>query len=410
LRVRTLTHKARVLERYLRYEEALGTLEQAERLAENVDVVTQAGVWNARGTLMAYAVGEAEPVEELAQRAMEALAGLNSLEARVERANALNNLGVATWLTLKLDLAEEYPQQALGIRREIGNTNQIAISLLNFGLAMRENNNPQAEQHLMEAIDLLEETDQLANLARAHNAMGYLKVKQAQYPLAQQHFERAVALSRSLGEDYVLPDFVNNLGLTFFFQNSYEQARDYFAEATLKKASALNNQSRAMYYCNKAEAELCLGLLEDAKLSVGSAFDLLHGKASVWWTDAHYFQAECAVLENALEDARSSYQAALEAACTFNNAAKQATVLSRLATLDLDLRIAQQAVDMSDSPISRAALQAASKKFPNAIKTIQAVNSAYEEGRLMVDIARHTKDQKMLEKGFSLLKLPFRAG
>ncbi len=410
LRVRTLTHKARVLERYLRYEEALGTLEQAERLAGNVDVVTRAGVWNARGTLIANAMGDADAVRDLGQRALDALEGLNTLEARTERGNALNNLGYAAWLILDLNSAEHHHQQALEIRREIGSTNQIATSLLNLGLAMCENDNSQAEQHLTEAIELLERADQLANLARVHNAMGHLKVKQAQYLLAQQHFERAIQLSRSLGEDYVLPDFVNNLGSALFFQGLYEQAKNYFVEATLKKASALNNQSKAMYYCNKAEAELCLGLLKDAKASVKSAFALLQGKASIWWADAHYFQAECAVLENALEDARSSYKAALEAARTFSNAAKQATVLSRLATLDLDLKLAQQAVDTSDSPISRAAFQAASKKFPNAIKTIQAVNSSYEEGRLLLDIARQTNDQKMLEKGFRLLRLPFRAG
>lgn len=409
LRVRTLTNKARVLERYLRYEEALRMLEQAERLAEGVDVVTRAGVWNARGTLLSYAMGDAEGVRDLGQRALGALEGLNTLEARIERANALNNLGVATWLLRQLDLAEEYHQRALEIRREIGNTNQIATSLLNLGLAMRDHDDPNAEQPLTEAIRLWEQTDQLANLARAHNALGYLTGKQAKYAPAQQHFERAIALSRSLGEDYVLPDFVNNLGWVLFVQGLHEKARTYFAEAAHQKASALNHQSRAMYYCNKAEAELCLGLLEDAKASAEDAFALLQGKASIWWADAHYIQAECAVLENELEKARSRYRASLEAALASGNAPRQAGALSRLATLDLDPKLAQQAVQLSDTPVTRAALDAASKKFPSAIKLIQAANSAYEEGRLTVDIARHTNDSRMLEKGFGLLKLPFRA-
>lgn len=409
LRVRALTNKARVLERYLRYEEALKTLEQAERLGENVDVVTRAGVWNARGTLMANAVGDADAVRDLGQRALDALEGLNTLEARTERGNALNNLGYAAWLMRNLDLAEEYHQRALEIRREIGSINQIATSLLNLGLAMRDHDNPNAEQPLTEAIHLWKQTDQLANLARAHNTLGYLKVKQSQYISAQQHFEQAISLSHSLGEDYVLPDFVNNLGLTLFFQNLYEQARDHFTEATLKKASARNNQSKAMYYCNRAEAELCLGLLEDAKISVGSAFTLLYGKESIWWADAYYIQAECAVLENAFEQARDAYKASLEAALASGNAAKQAVALSRLATLDLDVKLAQQALELSDSPVSRATFQAASRKFSNAIKTIQATNNAYEEGRLLVDIARHTNDPKMLEKAFRLLRLPFRA-
>jgi tetratricopeptide (TPR) repeat protein len=410
LRVRALTHKARVLERYLRYEEALGTLEQAERLAENVDVVTRAGVWNARGTLLVHAMGETEPVRELAERALNTLEGLNTLEARIERANALNNLGMVSWLTRKLDLAEDYHEQALTIRREIRNVDQIASSLLNIGLSMSDNNNPKAEYYLTEVIDLWGKTNQITNLSRAHNALGCLRVKQSNYVLAQEHFEKAIELSRSQGEDYVLPDFINNLGFALLNQHFYEKARNYYTEATLKKASALNNQSKAMYFCNRAEAELCLGLIEDAKLSIKSAVDLLNNKASVWWADVYYFQAECATLENALGDARTGYLASLEAARNSRQVIKQALALSRLATLDFNPKLAQEAVDISDSPISRAALQAAAKKFPNALKTIQATNSAYEEGRLVLDIARCTNDKKMLEKGLRLLKLPFRAG
>lgn len=408
LRVRTFTREARVLERYLRYEEALSMLERAERLAENVDVVTRAGVWNARGTLAANAMGDADAAHQLGQRALDALEGLNTPEARIERGNALNNLGYSAWLNRKLDQAEEYHHRALEIRRELGNTNQIATSLLNLGLALRDHDNPNAEQTLTEAIQLWEQTDQLANLARAHNALGYLSGKQARYAVAQQHFERAITLSRSLGEDYVLPDFVNNLGSVLFFQGQYEQARALFAEAASKKASALNDQNRAMFYCNKAEAELCLGLLEEARTSAEAAFGLLHGKASIWWADAHYIRAECAVLENQLETARNEYQAGFEAALVSGNLHRQAVTRSRLATLDLDAELAQQAVNLLDTPVTRAALDAASGHFLSAIKLIQTV-SAYEEGRLLVDIARRTGDSKMLEQGFRLLRLSFRA-
>ena len=410
LRVRALTNKARVLERYLRYEEALKTLEHAERLAENVDMVARAGVWNARGTLLVHAMGEMEPVRELAQRTIDALNGFNTFEARVERANALNNLGMVSWLTRKLDLAENYHEQALEIRRELGNLNQISSSLLNIGLAMSDNNNPKAEHYLTEAIDIYVKTNQIANLSRAHNALGCLRIQQSQYALAQKHFEEAIELSRSQGEEFVLPDFINNLGFALFNQHFYEEARNYYTEATQKKASALNNQSKAMYFCNRAETELCLGLVEDAKKSIEAVFELLKDKASVWWTDAYYFRAECSSLENNLEDARKGYLTSLEAARHFHQLTKQSLALSRLATLDFDSDFAQQAVDISDSSVSRAALQAVKQEFASALKTIKAANSSYEEGRLLLDIARSTKDSKMLEKGFHLLRLPFRAG
>ncbi len=409
LRVRTLTHKARVLERYLRYEEALGTLEQAERLAENVDVVTRSGVWNARGTLLFHAMGETEPVREFAERVMNALDGLNALEARIERANALNNLGMAAWKTRALDQAENYHAQALEIRREVGDVSQIASSLLNIGLAMSNNNNPKAEQYLIGFIKLCEETNQIANLPRAHNALGCLRIEQSNHPVAQMHFEKAIELSRSQGEDYVLPDFVNNLGIALLNQHFYEEARSCYTEATLKKASALNNQSKAMYFFNRAEAELHLGLIQDAKLSIKSAVDLLDNKPSVWWADIYYFRAECAVLERALFDARTGYLAALEAARHSHQVTKQALALSRLATLNFDPKLAREAINIFDSPIARAALQATTKKFTNALKTIQTTHSAYEEGRLLLDIAHHTNDDKMLEKGLHLLRIPFRA-
>jgi tetratricopeptide (TPR) repeat protein len=411
LRVRTLTNKARVLERYLRYEEALGTLEQAERLAENVDVVTRAGVWNARGTLMAYAMGEAETVRDLGQRALNALSSLSTSEAQIERGNALNNLGVAESLSGNFGEAEVLHRKSLEIQRDFGQKSHIISSMLNLGADLRNLDTNESEIILKQALLISEETGNQSALSRIYNTLGYLYTGKNEYQEAINYFEESIRINLLLGEDHIWSEPYNNLGAIYFYKKEYEAAISMYKKALSAKTVRLNNHLKSMYLANIAEAELHLGEIDHAERDLKSATLLLaDAPKSNWWSDVHYFEAEIWVIRTNIEAAKISYRLSIDIARATDNFIRLSLALGRLARLEFNDSLAREAIIRLDSAISQASLQVALRQYSQARKTIRSANSDYEEGRLLVDIARHTNDKKMLEKGFQLLRLPFRAG
>jgi tetratricopeptide (TPR) repeat protein len=406
LRVRTLTHKARVLERYLRYEEALGTLEQAERLAENVDVVTRAGVWNARGTLLTYGTGDLEGARELAQRALDALVALNTLEARAERGTSLNNLGNALRLSGDMSNAETYYRQALEIRRELGTLEQIGTSLLNLGIIQSDQGNPEAEKVLTEAIKIWRSINNQNSLARTLNVLGHYKFLLREYDEAKNYFANAISISEAFGDTFILPEYLNNLGAVYFINKDYLMAKKHYEKALNSAVNSINIKNKEMYFGNIIESEIYLLQYENAKKHLNEVEVLLNqAKKLATFPEIFWCKAELEILENHIDSAQDFYQKTINLAINSNNSEKRTASMTRLARIRNDLILAEEAVDIFDSVVNKASLKALSGQLEIAREEIRYGLGEYEEGRLILDIARIKGDQNLLKQAEKLLKI-----
>jgi tetratricopeptide (TPR) repeat protein len=155
-RVQTLTRRARIHERMLRYDDASSDLAQAEQLSGAVDPVTRAGVLNAQGLLLASRFGDADGCERTARLALTTLENLEHTAALTERANAFNNLGVATAQRHDVEAAERYHRQALELRTALNDASGIAKSHHNIAVVLTSRGDEAARTHYKEALTIFE--------------------------------------------------------------------------------------------------------------------------------------------------------------------------------------------------------------------------------------------------------------
>lgn len=96
----------------------------------------------------------------------------------------------------------------------------------------------EAEAAIRECLDIQRELGDTAGEREALNTLGSLSGHRADYTAARDAFERALALTESLGEEPLLE--LNNLGMVAGFQGEHDVARTYF-DSALKIARTRND-------------------------------------------------------------------------------------------------------------------------------------------------------------------------
>ncbi len=384
---RILTEQARLLERYLRYDEAASVLDKAEQLALTADAVTRAGILNIRSYLSYYAFGDLEKAGLYANQALTLLENLESNEAKTERATALSNLGAVAREQRNFSEAEKYHRESLALRRELGSLERIGDSLNNLGLVMLERNDRAGQAIFEEAVAIWEKTGHRANLARTLTSLGYFNWKLNQLAEAESYLERAIALGSSAANQSTLSSTYNNLGMVRFSQGRYRESRNAYQQA-LECLEVKNNKPlQALFLWNLAEVDLRLGNLESARANVMQVLELAKefSDASLQ-ADTYWLEGDLNALEENFAAAKESYEKCLELARESNNKEREADALARLARLEQKPELAKKALGFADAPAYKAALQVAKGDFDLARESIKETGDSFEEARLLLDI------------------------
>jgi DNA-binding SARP family transcriptional activator/predicted ATPase len=405
-KARILTEQARLLDRYLRYEEAARLLDKAEQFALTADAVTRAGILNIRSYLSYVAFGDLEKASVLAKKALEFLETLESTEAKVERATALNNLGLVFYDQRNLYEAEKYHREALALRRQLGNIDRIGDSLNNLGLVMIERGDKAGQTIFEEAVSIWEKTGHQANLARVLTALGYLNWKLNQLVEAESYLEKAIFISSSTANQVSLSSTYNNLGIVRFSQGQYDTARDAYQKALGSPEVENNKRDKEMFLWNLVEVDLRLGNLDEAKHNLTEVISLDHELTDTFLlSNTYWLEGDLNALEENFETAKESYRKCLAAAQESKNTEREAEALARLARLEKDPDLAQRAVALADTPASQATLHVSKGNYDQAHEVIAATGDIFEEARFLLDVGYLNKDYKATVTAKKLLAM-----
>jgi tetratricopeptide (TPR) repeat protein len=394
-KARILTERAKLLERYLHYQEAISLLEQAETLAITADAVTRAAIWNIRSALLYEAFADFENSQTFAQQALEALQGLETTEAKFETANALKFLGVIAWQKQSFRLAERYYRQSLEILRPLNREEKTAEILNNLGLVMLEQLDPSTQTILEEALEIWENLGYQANSARVLGNLGYLHWKLGHLDQAEHYLNKAITLGKGLE----LSDIYNNLGMIRFSQMNLKAAKDAYQQALNCPETKDNHQGQALFLYNIAEVNLRLGLLREASTILEKLHLLATSlKSDDLKTDIFWLEGDLNVLEGNFEKAKVSYKRCLV------SSEHKGDALAKLARLENSFEKAEQALKHSETPLSRSALPFVQGKYEQA-REIISTSGSFEEARLLLDAAYITGTSKYKTPAKKLLTM-----
>jgi tetratricopeptide (TPR) repeat protein len=96
---------------------------------------------------------------------------------------------------------------------------------------MRYNRRDVAREQLEQALSILEDLSEQAGIADATFELGILSALQADYGLAQRHYQQALAMWQELDDHGRQAQVLVQLGHVFYCLGDSTQAQEYYAKA-----------------------------------------------------------------------------------------------------------------------------------------------------------------------------------
>jgi tetratricopeptide (TPR) repeat protein len=390
--IRVLVEKARMLMLYRRYDLTEDVLALAERLDDESHPLTTVRVLNSRAS---YAMGRSNDTDFVLQLSKQAMTLLerDSIADNSERAETLSNIGVAYEALFEIEHAKTYLEQALALHRQIGDRVKIGKSLRALGWLMARQGDSKAEAILNEEIQLWTDMGNKQSVVYAYNHLGVYWLNLEKYIQAETCFLKSIELAMQERIEHLIGLTYNNLGAVYFHTQKFDQAEHFYRKAK-DIADAEQNQFRlALVLGNLAELFMYKHQPSDARSYTIQGRAVLNGTPhDAKLADLAWFEAETYVLEHDMLQARICFLESAALAQKAHHKSRLAQANSRLARLNADPELAQQAFDLLESTDTRAALQAIQGQSEVALETIRSLNDPYEEYRLLLDLERLTGD------------------
>jgi class 3 adenylate cyclase/tetratricopeptide (TPR) repeat protein len=291
----------RIYDQWGKYERALNELDRGLKLAGSAASVTRAQLLVTRCSVLT----NSGKLAEAEQDGLQALQIAQDLGARLEEAYACNNLGAAYGTRGQYELALEYHQRSLTVRRELGVAYGIGQSLLNVATAFsylgkfgeaeacyqeavelqkhigdrryeghayhnlawnhwEQGEQKVAEAEFLRALALWEEIDHRRGVVFVHNDLGTLYLEQGRLDEAQEHLERSARLYEALGANTYLPE--NYIALAQVYRG-LDQPQETLAAAQKALNWAIQNGDRRQ----EAMASRALGEVHLARANLDAA-------------------------------------------------------------------------------------------------------------------------------------------
>lgn len=277
VKLATITEQARTLERFGQHNEALEQLRQAELILPMVnDPLLQAQTWNARANLLALKLGQLIEAEVLVNKSLEVLQGVDRESAFLIRSDSINIAGTIARLRGEHELAAKKFQEALDIRRLLGDKTREMESVSNLALALAHLNDPRVESFYSEALEICEKSGDVANEIRVLGNIGsYLSEHKKKFIKAREYLEIAILKSKMIGDEWSLSRLLMNLGVNYHFSDQIDEAEIQY-NASLEIARSLNDRECEVYLLiNLAEIYLSRGNLNDSQKNISSIKNLI---------------------------------------------------------------------------------------------------------------------------------------
>ena len=206
-----------------------------------------------------------------------------------EHANALSSAGILAESQGDYEQATALHEQALALRRQMGDQLGTTTSLTELGILARLHGDLDRATTLHEqALALRREMGDEQGMAGSLNELGLLALTRGDYVAAAPLLHQSLELCRKSGDATALSSVLESLGILAFYQDDYESAAKYYEEslglsrelsdsrmiahALLNLGEVLHNQGDM----NRAEANYqeALALLRELEEKSGTAFAL----------------------------------------------------------------------------------------------------------------------------------------
>ncbi len=192
---------------------------------------------------------EALPIwRELGQEGRSGLANTLELFGEIKTAEGYNDSALPLF------------QEALNIFSQLNEKGGISLINMQLGwVAIRTGNFPLAETHLQKFLALAQELGDKTGLTYAHSGLGEVAVRQKQYSRARNLLEKALSFSRERGDKWGEATILGSLGWLALRQQNFERMRDYLQESV----------SIRLDLGDKGGVAWCLEKLADAAVQEG---------------------------------------------------------------------------------------------------------------------------------------------
>jgi tetratricopeptide (TPR) repeat protein len=407
-RIRVLTQRSRMLERYGRYDEALQDLETAETLAFETDTVTVAGVLNARSGLLINRYGDAVRGLKCAQRTLALLEGVVGLNTQAERSKALTMLGWCHFLQREFADAERLYREAIQIQRLLKRDHDLASSLAGLGSILTYTDRSAAIDTLEEAALFAEQTGNQNVLGSVLDKLGIAYFYKNDLDTAMRYAERAIQTRSTFGSEHVVGGWFNNLGNIHFDRGDFLSAYESYVRAFESKDVQENALHQVTILSNVVEVGLRLTRFDEVRKALKHGYKLLESRVMpALEADLRWFEGELNVLEGGMSEAIECYEQAVVLALQGHSPDRQRMAYSRLARLKRCQDSADHAIQLKDAVDSRAAQFFVRSQYELAKAETATTGDLYELLRLELDIGLALRDSDAQKRAKARLPLQF---
>jgi tetratricopeptide (TPR) repeat protein len=147
------------------------------------------------------------------------------------RAGALHAAGVLAHNRGDFVAARTHYDEAIALRRGLGDNLGLARTLNNFGiLAYERGDYAKATQLYEETLRLRRALGDRAGIAYSLNGLGVVARQQGDYAIAAARFEESLAIAREFGDRAAIARVLHNLGIVANHRGAYSAANVYLGE------------------------------------------------------------------------------------------------------------------------------------------------------------------------------------
>ncbi len=191
------------------------------------------------------------------------------------RAKAFHAAGALARVQSDFDSAKQFHQQALILRRRVGDHKGIAASLNSLGIPlMFEGHYAEAEVLFQESLNAYRELGLKAPALMPLNNLAVTVMYQGDYERAQQLHEEALGLYRELQDRQGMAGSLGNLGDVLRYQGNYARARQVLEESLSIFREARSKQDIAITLDSLARVDLATGHIDCAVLALAESLTL----------------------------------------------------------------------------------------------------------------------------------------
>jgi len=152
-------------------------------------------------------------------------------------ANAVSNAGVAAYRSKDFELAKTCHEQALSLRRKLGELRGISSSLGNLALLVAPGENEKSEALYAESLEIRIRIGDTWGVAGSHRALAQLYIKSGQGVKASKHLKEGVKIFAEVSDMLGIAESLESLGLLSVADCPAKAARLLGAAVAVRQAT-----------------------------------------------------------------------------------------------------------------------------------------------------------------------------